>query len=73
MAIRVHLDRVMLERGISLTELAQRVGITLANLSILKSNKARAIRFSTLDALCKELDCAPGDLLKYDAPGEETQ
>jgi len=71
MAIRVHLDRVMLERGISLTELAGRVGITLANLSILKSNKARAIRFSTLDALCKELDCAPGDILKYYARGEE--
>jgi putative transcriptional regulator len=67
MAIRIYLDRVMLERGISLTELAGRVGITLANLSILKSNKARAIRFSTLDALCKELDCAPGDILKHDA------
>lgn len=73
MAIRVHLDRVMLERGISLTELAGRVGITLANLSILKSNKARAIRFSTLDALCKVLDCAPGDILKYDSRDEETE
>jgi putative transcriptional regulator len=73
MGIRVHLDRVMLERGISLTELAGRVGITLANLSILKSNKARAIRFSTLDALCKELDCVPGDILKYDSRGEETE
>jgi len=72
MAIRVHLDRVMLERGISLTELAGRVGITLANLSILKSNKAKAIRFSTLDALCKELDCAPGDILEYEMPEEET-
>jgi putative transcriptional regulator len=72
MAIRVHLDRVMLERGISLTELAGRVGITLANLSILKSNKAKAIRFSTLDALCKELDCAPGDILKYET-AEETE
>jgi putative transcriptional regulator len=71
MGIRVHLDRVMLERGISLTELAGRVGITLANLSILKSNKAKAIRFSTLDALCKELDCAPGDILKYESRGEE--
>jgi putative transcriptional regulator len=71
MAIRVHLDRVMLERGISLTELAGRVGITLANLSILKSNKARAMRFSTLDALCKELDCSPGDILKYDSRSEE--
>jgi putative transcriptional regulator len=73
MAIRVHLDRVMLERGISLTELAGRVGITLANLSILKSNKAKAIRFSTLDALCKELQCAPGDILKYEIRAEETE
>jgi len=69
MAIRIHLDRVMLERGISLTELAGRVGITLANLSILKSNKARAIRFSTLDALCRELNCSAGDILKYVSSG----
>ena len=73
MGIRVHLDRVMLERGISLTELAGRVGITLANLSILKSNKAKVIRFSTLDALCKELHCAPGDILKYEMRAEETE
>jgi len=73
MAIRIHLDRVMLERHISLTELAGRVGITLANLSILKSNKAKAIRFSTLDALCKELQCAPGDILKYEISAEETE
>ncbi len=73
MGIRVHLDRVMLERGVSLTELAGRVGITLTNLSILKSNKAKAIRFSTLGALCKELDCAPGDILKYEADDEETE
>jgi putative transcriptional regulator len=73
MAIRVHLDRVMLERGISLTELAGRVGITLANLSILKSNKAKAMRFSTLDALCKELNCAPGDILKYEMGAEEAE
>ncbi len=73
MGIRVHLDRVMLERGISLTELAGRVGITLANLSILKSNKAKAIRFSTLDALCKELQCAPGDILKFETRAEETK
>jgi putative transcriptional regulator len=73
MGIRVHLDRVMLERGISLTELAGRVGITLANLSILKSNKARAIRFSTLDALCKELQCDPGDILKYETRADETE
>jgi putative transcriptional regulator len=73
MGIRVHLDRVMLERGVSLTELAGRVGITLANLSILKSNKAKAIRFSTLDALCKELECAPGDILKYDSRGTDAE
>jgi putative transcriptional regulator len=73
MAIRVHLDRVMLERGISLTELAGRVGITLANLSILKSNKAKAVRFSTLNALCQELQCAPGDILKHEIEVEETE
>lgn len=65
MAIRVHLDRVLLERRISLTELAEKVGMTLANLSILKTNKARAIRFSTLDALCRALDCQPRDLLEH--------
>ena len=65
MPIKLNLDRVMLERHISLTELADRIGITLANLSILKTNKARAIRFSTLDALCRELNCQPGDLLEY--------
>ena len=63
MAIRVSLDRVLLKQGITLTDLADRVGMTLANLSVLKTNKARAIRFSTLDALCRELDCQPGDLL----------
>ena len=62
MPIDVKLDRLLLERGMSLTELALRVGITLPNLSILKTNKARAIRFSTLDALCRELGCQPGDL-----------
>jgi putative transcriptional regulator len=66
MAIRVHLDRVLLERRMSLTELSDRVGVTLANLSILKTGKARAIRFTTLDALCRELDCQPGDLLEFD-------
>ena len=65
MAIRVSLDRVLVRRGITLTDLADRVGITLANLSILKTGKARAIRFSTLDALCRELDCQPGDLLEW--------
>ncbi len=70
MSIRVHLDRVMLERGVSLTELADKIGLTLANLSILKSNKAKAVRFSTLNAICQHLNCQPGDILKY-APGEE--
>jgi putative transcriptional regulator len=68
MPIRVHLDRMLLERRMSLTELADRVGVTLANLSILKTGKARAVRFSTLDALCRELECQPGDLLAFE-PG----
>jgi len=66
MAIRVTLDRVLLDRRMSLTELGDRVGITLANLSILKTGKAKAIRFSTLEALCRELDCQPGDILVWD-------
>lgn len=65
MSISVNLDLMLVKRKMQLTELSQRVGITLANLSILKTNKARAIRFSTLDALCRELDCQPGDLLEY--------
>ena len=65
MPIRINLDRMMLERRISLTELAERVDLTLANLSILKTNKARAVRFSTLEALCRELNCQPGDLLEF--------
>lgn len=65
MPIRLNLDRVMEERKISLTELADRVGITLANLSILKTSKAKAVRFSTLEALCRELECQPGDLLEF--------
>lgn len=60
--IEVHLDRLIEERGMTLTDLANRVGITLANLSILKNGRARAIRFSTLTALCDVLDCAPGDI-----------
>lgn len=68
MPIRVHLDRVLLERRMSLTELADRVGVTIANLSILKTGKARAVRFTTLAALCRELDCQPGDILLYE-PG----
>jgi putative transcriptional regulator len=59
------LDRLLLERQMTLTELAERVGVTIVNLSILKTNKARAVRFSTLEAICRELDCQPGDLLVY--------
>ena len=65
--IRINLDVMMARRKVSLTELADRVGITLANLSVLKTGKARAIRFSTLDALCQALDCQPGDILEYEA------
>lgn len=70
MAIKINLDRVLLDRKMSLTQLANQVGITLANLSILKTGKARAVRFSTLDALCRELDCQPADILVYE-PDEE--
>lgn len=66
MAIRVQLDRILLERRMSLTELSDRVGVTIANLSILKTGKAKAIRFSTLTRICEVLDCQPGDLLAYD-------
>ena len=65
MAIIVNLDVMMAKRKISLNELSERVGITKANLSILKTGKARAIRFSTLNAICLELDCQPGDILEF--------
>jgi len=65
MKIIVNLDVMMAKRKISLSELADRVGITNANLSILKNNKAKAIRFSTLEAICRELKCQPGDILEY--------
>lgn len=65
MPIRVRLDDLLHERRMTLTELADRVGLTLANLSILKTGKAKAIRFSTLEAICRELDCQPGDLLAH--------
>jgi len=71
MAIRVTLDRMLLERRMSLTELCDRVGITMANLSILKTGKAKAVRFSTLEALCRELQCQPADLLVFEDEGEE--
>ena len=70
MPIRVNLDRVLLERRMTLTHLADHVGIILANLSILKTGKARAVRFSTLEALCCALDCQPADLLVYEPDGE---
>ena len=71
MAIRVQLDRILLEKRMSLTELSDRVGVTIANLSILKTGKARAVRFTTLDALCRELDCQPGDLMTFEpGPGQ---
>ena len=65
MGIVVNLDVMMAKRKMSLGELAQRVDITMANLSILKNNKARAVRFSTLEAICKALDCQPGDILEF--------
>ena len=65
MPIIVRLDDVLHDRRITLTELSERIGITLANLSILKTGKARAIRFSTLDAICQALDCQPGDILEF--------
>jgi len=70
MAIRVKLDQMLVRRRMSLSELADRVGLTVPNLNILKTGRARAIRLSTLDGLCRELDCQPGDLLAY-APGAQ--
>ncbi|HVF38198.1 MAG TPA: helix-turn-helix transcriptional regulator [Sphingomicrobium sp.] len=67
MTIAVKLDELLHQRRMTLTELAERVDITLANLSILKTGKAKAIRFSTLDAICRELDCQPGELLEHEA------
>lgn len=69
--IVVKLDDLLYERRMTLTELAERIGITLANLSILKTGKAKAIRFSTLEAICCELQCQPGDLLGYDQEAPE--
>lgn len=69
--IRVELDVMLARRRMTLTELSQRVGITMANLSILKTGKARAIRFETLDAICRALACQPGDILVYEEDGQE--
>lgn len=63
--IRINLDVMLAKRKMSLTELSERVGITMANLSVLKTGKAKAVRFITLDALCRALDCQPGDILEY--------
>jgi putative transcriptional regulator len=73
MSIKVNLDVMMARRKMSLTELAEKVGITMANLSILKTEKAKAIRLTTLDAICRELECQPGDLLEYRHGGGRDQ
>jgi putative transcriptional regulator len=65
MAIEIRLDRMLLERKMTLTELAERVGITVPNLSILKTGKAKAVRLATLDAVCRELECQPGDIIVW--------
>ena len=65
MAITVRLDQVLAERDMSLTELSDRVGVTIANLSILKTGKAKAVRFTTLEKICRALDCQPGDILSF--------
>ncbi len=71
--IIVNLDVMMARRKMSLNELSEKVGITLANLSVLKNNRAKAVRFSTLDALCKALDCQPSDILEYLPEAEEQE
>lgn len=68
--IVVHLDRVLADRGMTLTELAERVGVTVVNLSVLKNGRARAVRFSTLSAICDVLDCQPGDVLTLEPSGK---
>ena len=65
MAIQINLDLVMVQRKMSLTELSQRVGISMTNLSLLKTGKVKGLRFGTLDAICRELECQPGDVLQY--------
>lgn len=70
LGIRINIDVMMAKRKVGLTELAGKIDITPANLSILKNNKAKAVRFSTLDAICRELDCQPGDIIEYQ-PEEE--
>ncbi|MDR7870544.1 MAG: helix-turn-helix transcriptional regulator [Tissierellaceae bacterium] len=71
MAIIINIDVMLAKRKMSVTELSEKVGITMANISILKNGKAKAIRFSTLEAICKALDCQPGDILEYRNDDEE--
>ena len=71
MAIQVNLDVMLAKRKMSMTELSEKVGITMANLSILKTGKAKAVRFKTLESICKALDCQPGDILTFTEEGEE--
>lgn len=72
MPIRINVDVMLAKRKMSVTELSERVGITMANLSVLKNGKAKAIRFSTLEGICKALDCQPGDILEYEPDEKET-
>ncbi len=65
MAIKINLDLILVQRKVSLTELSQRIGISITNLSLLKTGKVKGIRFSTLEAICRELECQPGDILEY--------
>lgn len=71
MSIRINLDLLMVKKRIALQDLAEKIDLTNANLSILKNNKAKAVRFSTLSALCRELGCQPGDILEYVADGDD--
>jgi putative transcriptional regulator len=73
MPINVKLDDVLYARRMTLTELSEKIGITLANLSILKTGKARAIRFSTLEAICEALECQPGDILEFEKAAQQTR
>ena len=73
MAIKVNLDLLLVQRKVSLTQLAEEVGITLSNMSLLKTGKVRGIRFNTLDAICKTLECRPGDILEYEPDDDNDQ
>ncbi len=73
MAIKVNLDLLLVQRKMSLTQLAEEVGITLSNMSLLKTGKVRGIRFNTLDAICKTLECKPGDILDYEPDRDSRQ